>query len=84
MGLFILHSPRSFSLIDVDFILMVISKQFIDNLEFELLISFLLVKSLNSDHPNTVLIAYGPFRSPFQTSDCMNASGAFASINIVM
>ena len=64
--------------------LVVISKQFMDNLEFVLLVSFLFVMFPKSDHPNAVLIAYGSFGSPFLTFDCMNAFGAFAPISIVI
>ena len=38
----------------------------------------------NNEHPNAVLIAYVSFGSPFLTSDCINASGAFAPINIAI
>ena len=55
-----------------------------NNLEFVLLASFLFVKFPNNDHPNAVLIAYGSFGSPVLTTDCMNASGAFAPIRIVI
>ena len=55
-----------------------------NNLEFAFLVSFLLDMYPNSDHPNPVLIAYGTFGSSFLTSDCMNASGAFTLISIVI
>ena len=61
---------------------MVTSKWFMDNLEFALLVSFLLVMFPSSDHPNAVLIAYGSFGRLFLTFDCMNASGAFAAISV--
>ena len=54
------------------------------NLEFLLLLSFLFVMFPKSDHLNAVLIAYVSFGSPFLTSDCMNASGAFVPISIVI
>ena len=51
---------------------------------FDTFFQLILLLQSSCLNTNAVLIAYGSFGSPFLTFDCMNASGAFALISIVI